>query len=213
MQSIGTLAGGIAHDFNNILGIIIGNTELSLNEVPDDTPVHLCLKEIKTAGLRAKDIVWQLLSFSRKTDQKLKPVKVAPIIKDALKFLRSTIPTTIDIRQQITIQDETIKADPTQLNQLMLNLCANAAQAMKQKGGTIEVKLEKTHLSSASAGGKTGFIVGDYIKISVADSGHGIDEEIIDNIFDPYFTTKEFGQGTGMGLSVVHTRTLRPTIR
>jgi PAS domain S-box-containing protein len=135
MEAIGTLTGGIAHDFNNILGIILGNAELALDDVPSWNPAHFSLEEIKTAGLRAKDIVRQLLSFSRKADHELIPVKVVPVIRDALKFLRSTIPTTIDIRQNIQAKEETVLADPTQINQIMMNLCINASHAMEQTGG------------------------------------------------------------------------------
>ena len=203
MESIGTLTGGIAHDFNNILGIIVGNTELALNDVPEWNPVHSNLEEIKTASLRATKIVKQLLSFSRKTDQKLQPIEIALVIKDALKFMRSTIPTTIDIQQDIQATDETILADATQINQIMMNLCINASQAMEQTGGNLTVNVEKVILDDDSAKDYPDLRSGKHVKVTVSDTGPGMDPEIIDRIFDPYFTTKEVGKGSGMGLAVV----------
>ena len=203
MESIGTLTGGIAHDFNNILSIIIGNTELALDDVPEWNPVHFNLEEIKTAGLRAKDIVRRLLSFTRKTDEKLKPIEIVPVIKDALKFLRSTIPTTIDIHQDIQATDETILADPTQINQVMMNLCVNASQAMEQTGGSLTIRVENTVLDQGSVRKYSDLSMGDYVKVTVSDTGPGIDPKHMDRIFDPYFTTREVGKGPGMGLAVV----------
>jgi PAS domain S-box-containing protein len=203
MESIGTLAGGIAHDFNNIMAIILGNTELALDDVPKWNSAHSSLEEIKTASLRAKNIVKQLLSFSRKTDQKLQPIQIASVIKDALKFLRSTIPTTINIHQDIQTSDETILADPTQINQIIMNLCINASHAMEQTGGELNVTVAKVILDDNSAKDYPDLKCSDYVKIMVSDTGPGIDPEIIDQIFDPYFTTKEVGKGSGMGLAVV----------
>jgi len=204
MESIGTLAGGIAHDFNNILGIIIGNTELALDDVPKYNSAHSNLEEIKKASLRAKNIVKQLLSFSRKTDQKLQPIQIAIIIKDALKFLRSTIPSTINIHQDIQTTEEMIFADPTQINQIIMNLCINASHAMAQTGGDLTVTVEKVNLDYQLFKDYPGLKSGDHVKIMVSDTGPGIDPEIIDQIFDPYFTTKGVGKGSGMGLAVVH---------
>ncbi|MBT3805651.1 MAG: PAS domain S-box protein [Desulfobacula sp.] len=204
MESIGTLAGGIAHDFNNILGIIVGNTELALDDVPKWNSAYHSLEEIKKASLRAKNIVKQLLSFSRKTDQKLQPIQIALVIKDALKFLRSTIPTTINIHQRIQTTEEMILADPTQINQIIMNLCINASHAMEQTGGDLSVTLKKVILDNNSAKNNSGLKSGAHVKIMISDTGPGIDPEIIDQIFDPYFTTKEVGKGSGMGLAVVH---------
>ena len=204
MESIGTLTGGIAHDFNNILGIILGNTELAIEDVPEWSPAHSNLEEIKTASLRAKNIVRQLLSFSRKVEQKMHPIEIARVIKDALKFLRSTIPTTIDVKQDIKVTDETIFADPTQINQIMMNICINASHAMEETGGTFKVSVEKVILDDNSAKEYPKLSSGEHIKIRISDTGPGINPDIIDRIFDPYFTTKEVGKGSGMGLSVVH---------
>ena len=204
MESIGTLTGGIAHDFNNILGIILGNTELALEDIPEFNRAHFNLKEIQTASLRAANIVRQLLSFTRTTDQKLHHIQITPVIKDALKFLRSTIPTFIDIKQDITTKDETILADPTQINQIIINLCINAFHAMEQIGGDIIVTVAKVNLNDNSVKDLPGLKSGDHVKIMISDTGPGIDSKIIHRIFDPYFTTKEVGKGSGMRLAVVH---------
>jgi PAS domain S-box-containing protein len=203
MESIGTLTGGIAHDFNNIMGIIIGNTELALDDVPEWNPAYSNLEEIKKASLRATNIVRQLLSFSRKTDQKLQPIEIDLVIKDALRFLRSTIPTSIDIHQDIQAMDEVILANPTQINQIMMNLCINASHAMEQTGGNITVNVEKMILDNNSAKDYPDLKSRKHVKVTVSDTGPGIDPAIIDRIFDPYFTTKEVGKGSGMGLAMV----------
>ncbi len=204
MESIGTLTGGIAHDFNNIMGIILGNTELALEDVPEWNPGHTNLEEIKKASLRAANIVRQLLSFTRITNQKLQPMEIALVIKDALKFLRSTIPTTIDIEQNIFVTDETILADSTQINQIMMNLCINASHTMEQSGGKLTINVENVLLDDDSAKDYPDLKNGKYVNIMVSDTGPGIDPKIIDRIFDPYFTTKGIGKGSGMGLAVVH---------
>ncbi|MBW2249817.1 MAG: PAS domain S-box protein [Deltaproteobacteria bacterium] len=204
MESIGTLAGGIAHDFNNILYIITGNAELALEDIPEWNPVHANLKEIKAAGLRAAGIVKQLLNFSRKTDEELKNIGAITVIKDALNFLQATIPATIKIRKHLPDTDITIFADPIQVNQVLMNICTNASQAMEKTGGILEIYVEKKSLTDESADKYPDLTTGEYIKITVSDTGSGIDPEIINRIFDPYFTTKEFGKGSGMGLAVVH---------
>ena len=204
MESIGTLAGGIAHDFNNLLYIISGNAELALEDIPEWNPAHASLEEIKSATLKAAGIAKQLLNFSRKTDQEMKPIGAVTIIKDALKFLRSTIPTTIDIQKHLPDADITILADPIQINQIMMNLCINASQAMEDTGGIMEIIVETVSLDEEAADSYPDLTAGDYLKITVNDTGPGIDPEIIERIFDPYFTTKEMGKGSGMGLSIVH---------
>jgi len=203
MESIGTLAGGIAHDFNNILGIILGNAELALEDVPEWNPAKFNLKEIRTASLRAKDVVRQLLSFARKTRLEKKPTNIVPIIKESLKLLRSSIPTSIEIRQNITKDVDIILADPTQINQVLINLCTNADHAMPD-GGIIEVTLKNVELDKETAAQYPELRPGRYVNLIVSDTGCGIPHEDYDRIFDPYFTTKEVGKGTGMGLAVVH---------
>jgi len=205
VESIGTLSGGIAHDFNNLLGIILGNVELAMDDVPKWHPARINLNEIRTACLRARDVVKQLLSFSRMADHDQRPVNLIQIVKDALRFLRSSIPTSIEIRQNIAKGiDDTILADSTQINQVMINLCTNAAHAMEHTGGVITIDVENIYLDQFSPADYTDLPSGRYVKLMVSDSGTGIDPEIVDRIFDPYFTTKELGKGTGIGLSVVH---------
>ena len=203
MESIGTLAGGVAHDFNNILGIILGNVELALDDIPEESPTHLNLEEIRIASHRAKDVVGQLLSFARKTKLEKKPTNVGSVIKESLRLLRSSIPSSIDIRQNIANDVDTILADPTQLNQILINLCTNADHAMPE-GGIIEITLKNVKFNPKSALQYPGLLPGRYVHLAIADTGHGILQEDIDRIFDPYFTTKEVGKGAGMGLAVVH---------
>jgi signal transduction histidine kinase len=205
MESIGTLSGGIAHDFNNLLGIILGNAELAMDDMPEWHPAKDYLNEIRTASLRARDVVKQLLSFSRKTDSKKRSVKLVQIVEDALRFLRSSIPASIEIHQNIRNDtDDTILADSTQINQVMINLFTNAAHAMEDTGGVITIGIENIFLDQISATVYPDLPPGSYVKLTVGDTGTGIDHEIKDRIFDPYFTTKEVGKGTGIGLSVVH---------
>lgn len=204
MESIGTMAGGIAHDFNNLLYMIIGNTELSLEDIPDWNPVHANLEEIKSASLRAAGIVKQLLNFSRKTDVEMKPIGAITVIKEALKFLRSMIPATIKINKSLPDTDVIILADPVQIDQTLINICTNASQSMEETGGNLTINVENVDLDSEAAGRYPDLSAGNYLIIAISDTGSGIDPENIDRIFDPYFTTKEFGKGSGMGLTVVH---------
>ena len=203
MESIGTLAGGIAHDFNNILGIILGNTELAIDDVPEWNPTRLNLDEIRIATLRAKDVVRQLLSFARKTKLEKKPINIIPIIEESLKLLRSSISTSVEIRQNIPECVDTILADPTQINQVLINLCTNADHAMPD-GGILEISLKNIELDEDRAAQYPDLKPGRYVSLMVSDTGLGISQEKMDRIFDPYFTTKEVDKGTGMGLAVVH---------
>ncbi|MFP5211853.1 MAG: PAS domain S-box protein, partial [Acidobacteriota bacterium] len=202
MESIGTLAGGIAHDFNNILAIILGYSELSLTRLRPETPLHQDVTNIMTAALRAKDLVNQILTFSRQTEQKQQTLQMTSVVRDALKLLRSTLPSTIEIRQEIEIAPEnsTVLADLTQIHQVLMNLCTNAAHAMRASG-TLTVRLSK--LKSSSPILPSGFAGKPFIELSVTDTGHGMNAATIERIFDPYFTTKSSGEGTGLGLSVV----------
>lgn len=203
MEAIGTLAGGIAHDFNNILGIILGNTELAIDDIPTWNPARMNLEEINTASLRAKDVVRQLLSFARKTKLEKKPINIIPIVKESFKLLRSSIPTSIEIRQNIPKNIDTILAHPTQINQIIINLCTNADHAMPD-GGIIAITLKNVELDKDATVQHPELQPRRYVNLTVSDTGHGISQEEIDQIFDPYYTTKEIGQGTGMGLAVVH---------
>ena len=203
MESIGTLAGGIAHDFNNILGIIVGHTEIAIDDVPEWNPVRQHLEEIKTSSLRARDVIRQLLSFARKTKLEKKPTNIIPIIKESLKLLRSSIPTSIEIRQNIPKNVDIIMADPTQINQVLINLCSNADHAMPD-GGIVEVTLRNVEFDQITATQYPELKPGRYVNLTISDTGLGIPNEKIDRIFDPYFTTKDVGKGTGLGLAVVH---------
>ncbi|MBW2041055.1 MAG: MEDS domain-containing protein [Deltaproteobacteria bacterium] len=204
MQAIGTLAGGIAHDFNNILGIILGNAELALEDVVEKDPVRHHLEEIQTASLRARDVVKQLLSFSRKTEHERKPLRLSPLIKESLKLLRASIPADIAIETRLDETAATVLTDPGQIHQVLINLCTNAAHAMEETGGTLTLRLENHVVESTSPSGTAPLTTGRYVKLTVEDTGSGIDARHLDRIFDPYFTTKEMGKGTGLGLSVVH---------
>jgi PAS domain S-box-containing protein len=204
MEAIGTLAGGIAHDFNNILGIIVGNAELAIDDVPEWNPAHRNLQEIRKSCLRARDVVRQILSFSRQTEQKLEPINITPVIHESLKFLRSSLPSTVTIKHNLIIQKETVYSDPTQINQILINLSTNAAHAMREKGGTLSIDLENVTLNETEAGRFHELLPGEFVKMTVSDTGHGMPPHILDRIFDPYFTTKSIGEGTGLGLAVVH---------
>ncbi|MCG8635524.1 MAG: response regulator [Desulfobacterales bacterium] len=203
MESIGTLAGGVAHDFNNILGVILGNTELSLAEMPEDDPNRAGLEEIMNASLRAADIVRQLLSFSRKNEQVFEPIDIVPVIHDTLNFMRSSIPATVSMCSRIQVQDAVVLADPIQINRILMNLCINAFQAMPDEKGDIEVAVDRVDLSGPETVPLTGLAPGAHLRILVSDTGAGISSDIRDRIFDPYFTTKAVGKGSGMGLAVV----------
>ena len=204
MEAIGTLAGGIAHDFNNILTAIIGYTELLRYDLPEDSKAQANLEAIYEAGIRAKDLVHQILTFSRQSEEERKPLRISAVIKEALKLLRASLPSTIEIRQNLESESDTVLANPTQIHQVLLNLCTNSAQAMREKGGVLEVSLEDADLDSEAAASHPDVKPGGYVKLTVRDTGSGIAPEIVERIFDPYFSTREPEQGTGMGLAVVH---------
>jgi len=204
MEAIGTLAGGIAHDFNNILTAVIGFTELAMMDIPAGSPAHEDLERVLQGGMRAKELVRQILTFSRRTEQDVQPLKLQPIIKESLKLLRASLPTMIELRQQIVAECGMVLADPTQIHQVVMNLCTNAYHAMRDKGGLLGVTLETVELGPADVTNKIALKPGNYVRFSVSDTGSGIAPEILDRIFEPYFTTKKQGEGTGLGLSVVH---------
>ena len=203
MEAIGTLAGGIAHDFNNILSVVIGYTELALNEAEKDSVLYQNLKEVFRASERARDMVKHILTFSRQTEQKHTPVHVKMICREVIKFLKASLPANIEIKQKIS-SDSLTMADPTQIHQLLMNLCTNAGHAMALKGGELEITLIDIHFGEDVLAEHPELKPGAYIEITVSDTGYGISPSIIDRIFDPFFTTKEKGEGTGMGLSVAH---------
>jgi signal transduction histidine kinase/ActR/RegA family two-component response regulator/uncharacterized protein YerC len=203
IEAIGRLTGGIAHDFNNILGIVIGNAELALEDLADGHPSRQSIAEILTACHRAKDVVRQLLSYSRRTEIKRHPISLAAVVKEALTLMRASIPSNVIINTEITAGVDTVLADPTQINQVMINLCANAAQALGSGGGALTVGLHTAPQAPPSRTAPGGCNAGGHIRLSVSDSGSGISEEHLEQVFDPYFTTKDVGHGTGLGLSVV----------
>ena len=204
MEAIGTLAGGIAHDFNNILGAIIGYSEMALYDTKKDSMEHYNIEQVLNAGHRAKDLVKQILAFSRKSEQDKNIISLATIVAEALKLLRASLPTTIEIRQNIEPNLDPIFADPTQMHQVVMNLCTNSAHAMGDTSGILKVELHNVDLSVKKAAQYPELNPGPYVKLSISDTGHGMDSETLDRIFDPYFTTKEQDKGTGMGLAVVH---------
>lgn len=203
MEAIGTLAGGIAHDFNNILAALIGYTELAVNDLDDKKGLLGDLEEVRKAGNRAKDLVSQILAFSRQHRQEKNPVKVKLIAKEALKLIRASLPTTIEIEGNIA-SDALVMADATQIHQVLMNLFTNAGQAMQEEGGVLEVDLNDIYLDDDFTARYPGIRPGNFLKLTVRDTGCGIAPDLVDRIFDPFFTTKEKGQGTGLGLSVVH---------
>jgi PAS domain S-box-containing protein len=203
MEAIGTLAGGIAHDFNNILSAVIGYTEIALDDIAKGTLLYNNLQEVLIAGDRAKDLVNQILTFARQSDAEVKPTKVSTIAKETLKLIRSTIPASIEIKQNID-SDSLTMANPVLVQQIFMNLYTNANHAMENEGGVLEVNLVDVKLDSALTKFHKGLKPGDYLKLSVSDTGTGISPNIIGLIFEPYFTTKEPGEGTGMGLAMVH---------
>lgn len=204
MEAIGTLAGGIAHDFNNLLSIILGYTDIVIESLPEDSQNASDLQEVYKAASRAKDLVSQILSFSRQDNQELMPLKIHLILKEAMTLLRSTIPTTIDIRLNLDSNCKSVLADPTQIHQVILNLCTNAYHAMRDHDGVLSIKLESVVLPRDDNNTRVHIQPGEYVKLSISDTGIGISKHIQEKIFDPYFTTKAKGEGTGLGLAVVH---------
>ena len=204
MEAIGTLAGGVAHDFNNILGIILGNTELALNDLPGWDPAHIWLSEIKTASLRAKGIVNRILTFSRKIEDSIAPIHLRQAVKESMKLLAAMIPSSIEIQLKLASSRDIIMADPVQIHQIMMNLCTNAYHSMRERGGKLSVGLETLNLKKGQCAEFNVAEPGVYVKLNIKDTGPGMEKEILDRIFEPYFTTKDFSMGSGMGLSVVH---------
>jgi len=203
LEALGTLAGGVAHDFNNILTSIIGFTEMALDDAPPKSRLRSNLEEVFVAGKRGKDLVNQILAFSRRKEQEKSPIRVHLILKEALKLLRPGLSPTIRIQQDLRSEAEVL-ADPTQVYQMFMNLCTNAGDAMQMKGGVLEVRLEEVALSEDEARRHPDLRPGRFLKLTVRDTGCGMEKAVMDHIFEPYFTTKKQGRGTGMGLSVVH---------
>jgi PAS domain S-box-containing protein len=203
MEALGTLAGGIAHDFNNILGIIMGFTQLAMYELGKGSPVLDKMDEVLKATNRAKDLVKQILAFSRRSEQQKMPLQLGIVVKEAMQILRPSLPSTIRVKTEV-LSKSTVLADPTQMHQVLMNLCTNAAHAMQDNGGILEVRLSDVVFETELPASREVLQPGRYVELTVKDSGHGIDPAIIDLIFDPFFTTKGLGEGTGLGLSVLH---------
>jgi PAS domain S-box-containing protein len=205
MEAMGRLAGGIAHDFNNILMAIIGYTELAVGQLPEETSAKKDLHEVLGAGRRARDLVNQILAFSRQDEQERRPVRVQLVLEEAFKLLRASMPSTIDIRRNIGEETRPVLSDSTQIHQVIMNLCTNAYHAIGDKHGILEVTLDEDEIDGETAGlTSPDMKPGPYVKLTIADTGTGMTGDVLERIFDPYFTTKELGEGTGMGLSVVH---------
>ncbi len=205
MEAIGTLAGGIAHDFNNILGAIIGYTEMALEDAGHQSDSARHMREVLKAGRRARNLVRRILAFSRQnTESEFNYLQPGTVILEVEKMLRPSLPSSIGIHLELKRSDLCVYADPTQIHQILMNLCTNAFHAMEESGGTLAISLCVTDLSAAEVAHQPELAAGRYFRITVSDTGPGIPAEIRDKIFDPFFTTKEVGKGTGMGLAVVH---------
>jgi len=203
MEAIGTLAGGIAHDFNNILMAVIGFTQMAIDDVPEDSSLRPRLDRVLSASLRGRDLVKQILTFSRRGEQEQKYVPLTPLVREALRFLRASLPAAIEIQFTTSSETDTVFADPNQIEQVLMNLVTNAAFAMGKTGGLLEIQMSDAFFSSSEVPDPD-MQPGAYVKLSVRDTGCGMDKLTLDRIFEPFFTTKKPGEGTGLGLSVVH---------
>ena len=204
MEAMGTLAGGIAHDFNNILAIIIGNAELAIDDLTEEMAVRRNLEQIFKASMRGKDLVRQILTFSRKTEHEREPLPLAPLVKETFDLLPASLPTTVDMVLNVKISADIVLADATQMQQVLMNLCNNAADAMREAGGRLEIGLVDTLFTEDVPSPGSDMQPGTYVTLTVSDTGSGMDEAVQKRIFEPFFTTKEKGQGTGLGLAVVY---------
>jgi PAS domain S-box-containing protein len=204
MEALGTLAGGIAHDFNNILSAIIGYTELTQRECLDNSKIQSYLSQLHAAGIRAKNLVQQILSFSRQTNSLKSPIDISRVMNEAINMIRVSVPSTIEISQNIKANSGTVYANETQIHQIVMNLCANACHAMGKGGGQLELDLRPMIIGTRDYSSYPDLNPGRYLKLAVSDTGHGISSDKILKIFDPYFTTKPEGEGSGLGLSTVH---------
>jgi len=204
METIGTLAGGIAHDFNNILTPILGYTDMALEELPVESNLRFDIEQINNAAHRGKDLVQQVLTFSREVDFENKPIQLQPIVTEALNLIKASFPPGVEINQQYDQKIGTVLADPTHIHQIMMNLCTNANHAMMKTGGILNVKLDAVKIDQKTADKIPNLKKGEYIRLTISDTGHGMDLKTKERIFEPFFTRKEVGSGSGLGLSVVH---------
>ena len=204
LEALGTLAGGIAHDFNNVLAGIIGFTEMVLEDIAPGTSEHKRLELVLKGAKRGRDLVKQILTFSRKSEQDKKPLALNQVVEEGLKLLKPTLPTTIEIVSKGFTNDDQIFADPGQMHQILMNLCTNAAHAMREKGGTLDIRVFKASFQEGNPMPLPNITAGEYVVLKVSDTGSGMTPETLNQVFDPFFTTKQPGEGTGLGLSVVH---------
>jgi PAS domain S-box-containing protein len=203
MEALGTLAGGIAHDLNNILMPVMINTELALLQVPAGSSLAQSLGLVHEAATRGKELIKQIITFSRQKEQVRRPTDIAPVIRESLKFLRASIPSNVEIRDRVAANPGIVETDPGQIHQVVINLCGNAAYAMREKGGTLEVGLDNIEIDSGKGFRHLGLKPGPYLRLTVRDTGYGMDRKVMHRAFDPFFTTKKAGEGSGMGLAVV----------
>jgi PAS domain S-box-containing protein len=204
MEALGTLAGGIAHDFNNILMAILGYTELAAADLSSASQPWQALQEVRAAGKRATDLVQQILAFSRQSEPERRPVLLHVVVNEVIGFLRASLPTTIELRQQIANDAGAVLADPTQMHQVLMNLCTNAGHAMRDTGGVLEIRVDAVEVDAAFVASHPALHPRPHVRLTVRDTGHGMSIEVLERLFDPFFTTKGVGEGTGMGLAVVH---------
>ena len=203
LEAIGTLSAGIAHDFNNILAVIVGNVQLAMDDVPEENRIRGNLNEMYQACLRARDMVKQILTFAHEGDQTLMPLDLAPVIKESIRFLRHTIPSTVEIHEDLHCTD-LVNADPTQINQVIMNLVTNASYAIGSEPGVLDISLKGITIDENQKDRYRVSEEGKYVKLKISDTGCGMSPQVISRVFDPYFTTKKIGEGSGMGLAVVH---------
>jgi len=204
IESLGLLAGGIAHDFNNILAAVLGFAELAQDETPEGSPARSHMEKVFTAGMRGRDLVKQILTFSRQAEQERRPLQLTQVIKETLQLLRPALPATVEIRTNLQNESGFVLADLGQMQQVILNLCTNAAHAMRQTGGRISIDLSGYSFSSRKDAPDPTMSPGPYVRFRVSDTGEGMSPEVLERVFDPFFTTKPQEEGTGLGLSVVH---------
>jgi signal transduction histidine kinase/ActR/RegA family two-component response regulator len=204
IEALGTLAGGIAHDFNNVLSTIMVNAELTLLEAGDREPERKQLSLLLQAARRGQELVKQIITFSRQREQDRKPLRLSPVVKDALKFLRSSLPSSIEIREDVEESSDSIMGDASQVSQILMNLCVNAAHAMRERGGILKVELKAVDIGPEMSAKRPELQPGPHVSLIVSDTGSGMSADVADRVFDPFFTTKPPGEGTGLGLSVVY---------
>ena len=204
METIGTLAGGIAHDFNNILTPILGYTEMALEELSIESTLRYDIEQINVAAIRGKDLVQQILTFSRQVDFDKKPLQMHVVVKEVLNLIKASFPANIGIKQNLRPDCGTVLADATQMHQIIMNLCTNAYHAMMKSGGILEVSLDAIDIEEKLGNKKRSIKKGTYVCLTVSDTGHGMDTRTMERIFEPFFTSKDAGSGSGLGLSVVH---------